>query len=166
MFLRTHFQHPTLTQKKHMPTNHIPDGYHSINPVVCIDGAQKFMDFLKGVFNAKDRMRMDGPGGKIMHAELQIGDSVIMVADPMPNWPARTNALYVYIEDVDAAYQRALKSGATSVREPENHFYGDRSANVIDPFGNSWGIATHIEDVEPAELERRAEAFKKQFAAS
>jgi PhnB protein len=147
-----------------MKTKYIPDGYHTITPSVCVDGAQKFIDFIKQVFNAKERMRMDGPGGKIMHAEFEIGDSAIMLADTMPQWGAKSNSLYVYVEDVDATYQRAIQAGATSVREPEDMFYGDRSAAVTDPFGNFWGIATHVEDVSPEEITKRAEAFKKQFA--
>jgi PhnB protein len=149
-----------------MATKHIPDGYHTITPTFSVDGAQKFLDFLKQVFDAKERFRMDGPGGKVMHAELAIGDSVIMVGDTMPEWPAKSNSLYVYVEDVDATYKRAIQAGATPVKEPANQFYGDRSAAVTDPFHNLWGIATHIEDVAPNELERRAAAFQKQCASS
>jgi PhnB protein len=149
-----------------MTTKYIPEGYQSITPSICVDGAQKLIDFLKNVFGAKERMRMEGPGGKIMHAEFNIGDSTIMVADTMPGCPARSNSLYVYVEDVDAAYKRALQAGGTSDREPQNMFYGDRSAGVTDAFGNFWGIATHIEDVSPEELKKRAEAFQKEFAAS
>ena len=149
-----------------MATKHIPDGYHTITPSVCVDGAQKFLDFLKQVFDAKERFRMDGPGGKIMHAELAIGDSVIMVGDTTPEWTAKSNSLYVYVEDVDTTYKRAIQAGATSVREPANQFYGDRSAAVADPFHNFWGIATHIEDVAPDELKKRVEAFQKQCATS
>ena len=147
-----------------MATKSIPEGYHSITPSFCVDGAQKFIDFLKEVFAAQDRFKMDGPGGKVMHAELNIGDSAVMVSDVMPQWPAKSNSLYVYVDDVDATYQRALKAGATSVRAPENAFYGDRTSAVQDPFGNMWGIATHVEDVPPDEMEKRAEAFQKQFA--
>ena len=147
-----------------MATKHIPAGYHSITPTFAVEGAEKFIDFLNQVFNPKIRMRMQGPDGKIMHAELEIGDSVIMVSDAGPQWPARYNSVYVYVEDVDAAYQRALKAGAVSVREPENAFYGDRGCAIRDPFGNLWGIATHIEDVAPDELKRRAEAFQKKMA--
>lgn len=149
-----------------MTSKYIPEGYHSITPSICVNGAQNVIDFLKEVFGAKERMRMEGPGGKIMHAEFDIGDSAIMVADTMPGCPARTNSLYVYVENVDAAYKRALQTGASSDREPQDMFYGDRSAAVTDPFGNFWGIATHIEDVSPEELKKRAEAFQKQFAAS
>jgi PhnB protein len=88
----------------------------------------------------------------------------LMVADAQPQWPAKSNSLYVYVDDVDAAYARALKAGATSVRAPENAFYGDRTSAIKDPFGNSWAIATHVEDVPPDELKKRAEAFQREFA--
>ena len=149
-----------------MATKSIPEGYHSITPSFCVEGAQEFIDFIKLVFDAQDRLKMEGPGGKIMHAELSIGDSALMVGDAQPQWPAKINSLYVYVDDVDATYARALKAGATSVRAPENAFYGDRTAAVQDPFGNSWGIATHVEDVPPDELKKRAEAFQKQFAGA
>jgi PhnB protein len=148
-----------------MATKSIPEGYRSITPSFCIEGAQEFIDFIKQVFNAQDRFKMDGPGGKIMHAELSIGDSALMVADAQPQWPAKSNSLYVYVDDVDAAYARALKAGATSVRAPETAFYGDRTSAIKDPFGNSWAIATHVEDVPPDELKKRAEAFQREFAA-
>ena len=149
-----------------MSTKHTPDGYHPITATFCVDGAQKFVDFLEQVFEAKERFRMDGPGGRIMHAELAIGDSVIMLGDATPEWPAKSNSLYVYVDDVDTTYKRAIQAGATSVREPTNQFYGDRSASVTDPFGNSWVIATRVEDVPPDELKKRAEEFQKKFAAS
>ena len=148
-----------------MATKSIPEGYHTITPSFTVEGAQEFVDFIKKVFNAQDRFRMDGPGGKIMHAELSIGDSALMVADAQPQWPARVNSLYVYVDDVDDAYARALKAGATSVRAPENAFYGDRTSAVKDPFGNSWGIATHVEDVGPDELQRRMEEFIRKSSA-
>src|ERR1700722_1655776 len=149
-----------------MATKSIPDGYHSITPSFCVDGAQKFIAFIKEVFDAQDRFKMEGPGGKIMHAELSIGDSALMVGDAQPQWPAKINSLYVYVDDVDATYARALKAGATSVRAPANAFYVDRTAAVQDPFGNSWGIATPVEDVPPDDLKKRAEAFQKQFAGA
>jgi PhnB protein len=149
-----------------MTTKYIPEGYHSITPSVCVDGAQKFAAFLKDVFDAKERMRMDGPGGKIIHAEYEIGDSVIMLGDAMPQWPAKPTSLYVYLKDVDSAYKRAIQAGATSVQEPANQFWGDRCSSVQDSFGNFWSIATHVEDVSPQELKKRSEAFQKQFATS
>ena len=147
-----------------MAAKHIPDGYQALIPSVIVDSAQKFVAFLKDVFGATERMRMEGPGGKIMHAEMQIGDSVLMLGESMPQWPARTNSLYVYVEDVDSAYKRAVQLGATSIQEPTNQFWGDRMASVKDTFGNFWAIATHVEDVNPEELKKRSEAFQKQFA--
>src|SRR6201986_2458081 len=116
-----------------MATKSIPEGYPSITPSFSVEGAQEFIDFIKQVFNAKDRFRMDGPGGKIMHAELSIGDSALMVADAQPQWPAKSNSLYVYVDYVDAAYARALKAGAPSVRAPETAFYGDRTSAIKHP---------------------------------
>ena len=147
-----------------MATKSTPEGYHTITPSFSVDGAQKFIAFLKEVFNAQDRLKMEGPGGKIMHAELNIGDSTVMVGDVMPQWPAKSNSLYVYVDNVDATYERALKAGATSVRAPENAFYGDRTSAVQDAFGNFWGIATHVEDVPPDEMKKRAESFQNQCA--
>jgi PhnB protein len=148
-----------------MPTNPIPAGYHSVTPTFCVEDAPAFIEFLIDVFRASERMRFDSPDGRVMHAEMTIGDSVVMLGSSMENWPARTGSAYVYIEDVDAAYQRALKAGATSVKEPQNQFYGDRSAAVKDKFGNLWGIATHVEDVSPDELQRRTEEFIRKSSA-
>src|SRR5260370_37567427 len=108
-----------------MATKSIPEGYHSITPSFCVDGAQKFINFLKEVFAAQDRFKMDGPGGKVMHAELNIDDSAVMVSDVMPQWPAQSNSLYCYVYHVAATYHRALTTAATSVRAPEYAFYGD-----------------------------------------
>src|SRR5260370_33463318 len=140
-----------------MATKSIPEGYHSITPSFCVDGAQKFINFLKEVFAAQDRFKMDGPGGKVMHAELNSGDSAIMVSDVMPQWPAKSNSLYVYVDDVDATYQRALKAGATSVRVPQNAFYGDRPSAVKKPVRNKWGHAAPPRGVPTATVEQRAE---------
>jgi PhnB protein len=164
LVLKPNYNQPLINPLHPMATKSIPEGYHSITPSFCVDGAQEFINFLKEVFAAQDRFKMDGPGGKVMHAELSIGDSAVMVSDVMPQWPAKSNSLYVYVDDVDATYRRALKAGATSVRTPENAFYGDRTSAVQDPFGNMWGIATHVEDVPPDEMQKRAEAFQKQFA--
>jgi PhnB protein len=144
--------------------NPIPAGYHSVRPTFCVEDAPAFIEFLIDVFRASERMRFDSPDGRVMHAEMTIGDSVVMLGSSMENWPARTGSAYVYVDDIDAAYQRALKAGATSVREPENQFYGDRSAVVKDKFGNVWGIATHVEDVSPEELQRRTEEFVRKSA--
>src|ERR1700755_3105264 len=110
-----------------MTTKAIPDGYHSVTPVLTVEGGQKLIDFMKQAFDAKETFCMKGPGQKIMHAELQIGDSIIMLSDATPEFQARRSALYLYVEDVDAVYRRALEAGGKSVNEPTNQFYGDRS---------------------------------------
>jgi uncharacterized glyoxalase superfamily protein PhnB len=140
----------------------IPDGYHTVTPYLIVEGAARLIDFMKGAFGAEERGRMDGPGGRVMHAEVQIGDSVVMLSDPAPEFPARTAMLHLYVEDVDRVYQRAVQAGGTSVREPADQFYGDRSAGIDDGFGNQWYIATHVEDVAPEEMERRAAAAMAQ----
>lgn len=109
---------------------------------------------------------MKGEGEKIRHAEVLIGDSIVMISDANPQWKARSSMIYLYVEDVDAVYKRALQAGATSIKEPENQFYGDRSAGITDPVENYWGIATHVEDVSPEELAKRSEAFAKECAGS
>jgi PhnB protein len=129
---------------------------------VSVDGALKLIDFLKQVFNAKEEEVYKGPDGRVIHAELRIGDSVIMLNDATPQFPALPTMINVYTENVDAAYKRALKAGATSLREPSNQFYGDRTGGVKDPHGNQWWIATHVEDVSREELEKRMKARESQ----
>ena len=140
----------------------IPDGYHSLTPIVTVEGATRLIDFLKQVFDAKEEEVYKGPDGRVIHAELTIGDSILMMSDANPEFPARPAMINVYVEDVDAAYKRALKAGATSLREPSNHFYGDRTGGVKDSHGNQWWIATHVEDVSPEELEKRMKARQSQ----
>ena len=142
----------------------IPDGYPSLSPYISVDGAAAAIDFYSKVFGAKERMRMPGPDGKIGHAELQIGDSVLMLADEWedggflaPKAVGRTSVtLSLYVEDVDDVFDRALAAGATSLRPVETQFYGDRSGQFEDPFGHRWSIATHVEDVSPEEMAKRA----------
>ena len=139
-----------------MAVNYRPDGYHDVTPYLVVDGAAKVIDFAVQVLGAQELMRLPGPDGRIGHAELQVGDSRIMVADaPSPDklTPAM---LHVYVEDADATYRRGLDAGATSLREPRTEFYGDRSAGVRDSAGNQWYFATHVEDVSEAEMARRA----------
>ncbi len=133
----------------------IPQGYHSVSPYLVVDGAAKLIDFVKHTFDAVENARMEGPQGRISHAEVKIGDSIVMLSDSTPEYKAMPSMLYVYIDDVDAVYKRALQAGGTSVSEPKNQFYGDRSAGVRDPLGNHWGIATNIEEVSPEEMQRR-----------
>jgi PhnB protein len=143
----------------------IPDGYHSITPYLVVNGATQVIDFTKQAFGAQEIMRMPGPNGTVAHAELKIGDSIIMIADAGGPYPARPANLLVYVPNVDEVYGRALKSGGTSEREPADQFYGDRTAGVIDAAWNHWWIATHIEDVPPQELERRAAEQSKKAQA-
>jgi PhnB protein len=141
----------------------VPDGYHTLTPYLVADGADKVISFMKDAFGAKAVFEpMMRPDGKIMHAEFKIGDSVLMIADSSERAKATASMLYVYVPNVDAVYQKALKAGATSVMEPANMFYGDRSGGVKDPAGNHWHIGTHVEDVSPAELKKRATEFMKQ----
>ena len=145
----------------------IPDGYPRVTPYLYIDGAGAAIDFYGAVLGATERMRMGGPDGKVGHAELQIGDSVIMLADEHPDMGIRGPktiggtpvAISVYVEDVDAVFERALKEGATELRAVDNQFYGDRSGQFEDPFGHHWSVATHVEDVPPDEMAKRAAAM-------
>jgi uncharacterized glyoxalase superfamily protein PhnB len=140
----------------------VPDGYHSLTPILSVEGAPKLIDFLKQVFNAQEEEVYKGPDGRVIHAELTVGDSIVMINDATPEFPALPTMINVYIEDVDAAYKRALQAGATSLREPSNQFYGDRTGGVKDAHGNQWWIATHVEDVSQEELERRMKARQSQ----
>ncbi len=134
----------------------IPDEYHSVQPYLIVKGAAGLIDFMKQAFGAQERMRMPGANGTIGHAELQLGDSVVMLSDASDMAPPSPATMVVYVEDCDATYRKALAAGGTSEREPEDMFYGDRSAGVLDPFGNRWWIHTHIEDVPPEEMGKRA----------
>ena len=124
----------------------IPEGFQAVIPYLVVDGAEKVIEFLKQTFDAKELLRMAGPDGKIGHTEVRIGDCVVMLADAQGPWKPMPAMIYVYTEDVDAVYQRALQAGATSVSEPKDQFYGDRSAGVTDACGNQWWIGTHIEE--------------------
>jgi uncharacterized glyoxalase superfamily protein PhnB len=124
-----------------------------------VSDATKLIDFLKQAFDAELLFKMDGPGGRIMHAEMTIGDSRIMLGQPAPGQETQA-MIHLYVPDTDATYKRALAAGGTSVREPADQFYGDRSGGVRDMFGNQWHIATHVEDVTPEEMDRRMAAMK------
>jgi uncharacterized glyoxalase superfamily protein PhnB len=146
-----------------MPVKPVPDGYHTITPYLVVRGAAKTIDFLKKAFGAEyvfePMMRSDG---KVMHAEVKIGDSRVMISDASDQHPPMQCMIHLYVPDVDAVYKRAVAAGGTSVMEPMDQFYGDRGGGVKDPGGNHWHIATHKEDVAPAELKKRAEAHMKQ----
>ena len=142
----------------------IPDEYPQVMPYLTIEGAAAAIDFYTDILGAKERMRMAGPDGKIGHAELQIGDSVVMLADAFPGMggPSPKDiggtpvSMMVYVQDVDDVFARALKAGATADRPVENQFYGDRSGQFTDPFGHKWFVASHVEDVPPEEMAKRA----------
>jgi uncharacterized glyoxalase superfamily protein PhnB len=143
-------------------TKSIPEGYHTVTPHLIVQGAPKLLDFLKQAFDAKEKYSLTGPDGAIMHAEVKIGDSMVMIGEAMGEWKAMPASIALYTDNADALYKRALEAGATPIREPADQFYGDRSGGVKDPAGNHWWIATHIEDVPPDELKKRAEEWMKQ----
>ena len=153
--------------------SYIPQGYNSVTPYLIIKGAAQAIEYYKKVFGATEVFRMDGPDGKVGHAELQVGNSRVMLADENPNMgeghssAARIGgspvSLYLYIPDVDRVVERAVAEGAKIIKPVQDQFYGDRSGFILDPFGHFWGIATHVEDVSPAELEER---MKKAMPAA
>jgi uncharacterized glyoxalase superfamily protein PhnB len=145
-----------------MPAKPVPEGYHTVTPYLVVRGAAKTMDFAKKAFGAELAFEpLKRPDGSIMHAELKIGDSHVMISDATEQHPPMQSMLHLYVPNVDAAYQRALAAGGTSTVEPMDQFYGDRSGGVKDPAGIHWWIGTHKEDVAPAELKKRAEAHLK-----
>jgi PhnB protein len=149
-----------------MAVQAIPEGYHSLTPYIEIEDAAEAIEFYKRAFGARERGRMDAPGGKIGHAELEIGDSLLMVADPFPQSTISTPKdlgrttvnLFLYVEDADAVVQQAVNAGATVTRPVETKFWGDRFGIVTDPYGHTWSIGTHVEDVSPQEMEERSKA--------
>ena len=141
-----------------MAVKPIPDGYHTITPVVIVEGANRVLQFLKNVFGATEIMVHRHPDGTIQHSEVQAGDSRLMLSDANEQFKAMPAAFSLYLPDVDAAYRRGIEAGGVSLREPANQFYGDRTGGVADPAGNQWWISTHVEDVDEAELERRMKA--------
>jgi PhnB protein len=152
-----------------MPVKPVPEGYHTATPYLIVDDATRALEFYGRAFGAKELMRFPDPSGKIGHAEIELGDSVIMLADEFPDMGFRSAkalggtpvSLLLYVEDVDARFARALAAGATQLRPVEDQFYGDRTGTLVDPFGHVWTFATHVEDVSPEELQRRAAAHMK-----
>jgi len=150
-----------------MATKAIPDGYHSVIPYLIVKGAVDAIDFYRHAFGAVEQMRMPAPDGRIGHAELRIGDSVIMLADEHPEMGHHSPqslggagvSLLIYIDGVDEVFKRAVANGAKELQPVKDQFYGDRSGTVQDPFGHRWTLATHIEDIPPDEMRRRAEKF-------
>jgi len=147
-----------------MPVKPIPEGYHTLSTYLAVDNAAEAIEFYKRAFGAKERMRMDAPGGAIGHAELEIGDSLIMLSDPFPQSQAKspkelgatTASIFMYVKDVDSVVKTAVDEGATIAQEVADQFWGDRFGTVTDPFGHMWSIATHVEDVPPEEMADRA----------
>jgi PhnB protein len=151
-----------------MSVKPIPEGYHSVTPYLIVKGAAKAIDYYKKVFGATEIMRMPGPNGTVGHAEIKIGDSVIMLADEQQgNYRSPEGlggspvSLMVYVEDVDKTFKQAVSNGAKEVRAIQDQFYGDRSGNLVDPFGHVWTVATHKEDVSQAEMQRRMSQLPK-----
>ena len=143
----------------------IPDGYHTVTPYLYVNGAEKAIEFYTKAFGAKERLRMPGPGGTIGHAELEIGDSVVMLAEEsemIGNRSPQTlggtaSSILLYVDDVDEMFKRAIDAGATELRPVEDQFYGDRTGGLLDPFGHEWSIGTHVEDVSGEEVARRSQ---------
>ena len=154
-----------------MAVKPIPEGYHSVTPYLAVDDAAGAIEYYKKAFGAKERVRMDAPDGKIGHAELEIGDSLVMLSDPFPDASTRppsklggtSASVFLYVKDVDAVVGKAVKAGATVTMEVADQFWGDRFGSIKDPFGHVWSIATHVEDVAPEEMAERA---KQAMAAT
>lgn len=153
-----------------MAVKAIPEGYHTVTASLTVRDGAKAIEFYKKAFGAQERMRVAGPDGGLMHAELRIGDSIVMLGDEMPDMGckapasvgATSSSLYVYVPDVDAAFTRAVEAGAKALMPPADMFWGDRFGTVEDPSGHRWGLATHKEDPSPAEIDKRKNEF---FAA-
>jgi PhnB protein len=145
----------------------VPEGFHTATPTLIVRNAADAIEFYKKVFDAEERMRMPSPDGKIMHAELKIGDSIIFLSDEFPNMGGKSpqtlgghsGGVYLYVPDVDDVFQRAIAAGGKSSTPVTDMFWGDRHGNFTDPFGHSWGVSTHTEDVSEEEMGKRAEAF-------
>jgi PhnB protein len=152
----------------------IPDGYHSVTPYLIVQGGARALEFYKQAFGAVELFRMDGPNGTVGHAEIKIGDSPVMLADPCPvmgfkdpqGYGGTPVSLLIYVEDVDSRFQQAVAAGGKVLKPLQDQFYGDRSGTLIDPFGHVWTISTHKEDVSNEEMQRRVEAFKQKQGAA
>jgi PhnB protein len=149
-----------------MAVKPIPEGYHTVTPYLAVDDAAEAIEYYKKAFGAKERVRMEAPGGRIGHAELEIGDSLVMLSDALPEFSTRppkelggtSVSVFMYAEDVDAVVKQAVDAGATITMEVADQFWGDRFGSVQDPFGHLWSIATHVEDVPQEEMAERAKA--------
>lgn len=149
-----------------MAVKAIPDGYHSITPYLVVNSAAEVIDFIKKAFGGQELMRMPGPKGTVAHAEVKVGDSILMIADAGGAHPPRPGLLMLYVPNVDEVYKKAVAAGGKPEREPADQFYGDRSGAVVDPGGNQWWIATHVEDVPDDEMKRRAQEWASKNAAT
>jgi PhnB protein len=157
-----------------MAVKAIPAGYHSLTPYLAVEDAAKAIEFYKDAFGAEEVVRMPGPDGKIAHAELQLGDSKLMLSDPFPQSDVRppserggpTASIFFYVEDVDAAFEQAQRAGAEVVTDLEDMFWGDRFGTLSDPFGHVWSLATHKEDLSEAEMAERSKAAMAEMAGS
>jgi PhnB protein len=153
-------------------TKPIPQGFHTVTPSLVVNNAVKAIEFYKKALGAQERMRFTTPDGKISHAELLIGDSVIFLSDEMPNMPSKspqtvgtnTATLFLYVEDVDKDFKRAVDAGGRATMPVADMFWGDRFGSFVDPFGHSWGLSTHKEDLTQKETDERAQAFYQQMA--
>jgi PhnB protein len=156
-----------------MATKPIPEGYHTMTPYLAVDDAAEAIEYYKQAFGAKERVRMDAPDGKIGHAELEVGDSLLMLSDPFPQSSTRppkelggtSASVFMYVEDVDAVVRRAVDAGATVTSEVADQFWGDRFGTITDPFGHVWSIATHVEDLSPEEIEERGKAAMAEMSS-
>jgi|SRR5215216_3782237 len=145
-----------------MAVQPVPDTYHTVTPYLVVKGASQLVDFLKRAFGAKEVHLMTMPNGDVAHGDLLIGDSHVMLGEANGPWPSQPASIYLYVPDCDAGYKQAVAAGGTPVHEPKTEFYGDRHGAVKDPSGNTWWIATHVEDVPPQELEKRAAEAARQ----
>ena len=150
-----------------MTVKPIPDGYYTVTPYLTVADAEAQIDFLKKAFGGEEKFRHNDDKGKVSHAEVRVGNSMLMIGQARDQWKPMPALFYLYVEDVDAVYKRAIEAGGKSIHEPTNQAYGDRSGGVEDSLGNQWWVATHVEDVSPEEIERRySELAKKQAAAA
>lgn len=139
--------------------NPVPEGFGTLTPYLFVRGTGELIDFLKAAFGAEEIERHTGPDGQVMFAQLRIGGSMIMMSEPRDNWKPMPCGVFMYVEDTDVVYAKALAAGAVSLMEPADQFYGDRNAGVKDPFGNNWWIGTHVEDVSAEEMQRRLDTM-------
>jgi PhnB protein len=157
-----------------MAVQPIPESYNTVSAYLAVDDAEKAIEYYKKAFGAQETVRMNGPDGRIGHAELKIGDSHIMLSDPFPQSSTKpptelggtSASIFMYVEDVDAVVQKAVDQGATVTMEVEDQFWGDRFGSITDPFGHNWSIATHVEDLTPEEIEERGKDAMAAMASS